>query len=77
MHIRFLETVESERPGFPFTAGQIISVATPTKQMLAWLRSSRAVVLRQENDEELAVAPEPVEVAVLTKRGPRAKRHAR
>lgn len=75
MLIRFLETLESERPGLPFQAGQIINVATPTDEMLAWLRSSRAVVISQDNEDEVAVAPEPVEIAV-TRRG-RRSRHAR
>ncbi len=75
MLIQVLETIESERPGFPFTAGQILNVVTPTKQMLAWLRSSRAVVLRHDLEGEVADAPEPIETAV-TQRAPKAKRHA-
>ena len=79
MLIRFLETCESERPGLPFQAGQIIDVATPTDTMLEWLRSSRAVILRQASDEEeYAVEPAPVETAVttLTRKERRRLRHA-
>lgn len=60
MRIRFLQTVPSENPHFPFQAGQTIVVSRPTKAITAALGDGRAVVLP---DPDL---PDP-EHAVVTK----------
>ena len=56
MTIRFLETVDSGTPSFPFMPGQVISVAVPTEQMLASLREGRAEVLGDVTPERATVA---------------------
>lgn len=71
MRLKFLQTVESSAPGFPFQAGQTIHVSKLTAEMRQWVKDGRAVVLPEI--PETPAAPEG-ERAVL----PRAKdRHVR
>lgn len=56
MTIRFLETVDSGTPSFPFMPGQVISVAVPSEQMLASLRDGRAEVLGDITPEQATVS---------------------
>jgi hypothetical protein len=54
--IRFLQTVSSEAPGFPFQAGQQIEVAVPSAYLLGLCDGVRAVIVRTD-DTERAVMP--------------------
>lgn len=62
MKIRFLRTIATARGGF--RVGQVIEVAEPTPDMLAWLTplpdgTRRAEVVR-EDDADLLTATAPV-----------------
>jgi hypothetical protein len=51
---------ESDAPGFPFRAGQVIDVAEPTSMMLRWLEPGpdgerQAEVVKEELRDEMAV----------------------
>jgi hypothetical protein len=54
--IRFLQTVPSENPDYPFTAGQVITVAAPSPFLLSLLDGVRAEVVKGL-DEQLAIEP--------------------
>jgi hypothetical protein len=56
MTIRFLQTIASQNPEFPFQAGQIITVAAPSEFILSLVDGVRAEVLRVDTTER-AVAP--------------------
>jgi hypothetical protein len=56
MTIRFLQTVQSGNPEFPFVAGQLISTTAPSPFLLDLLDGVRAEVVKDE--DERAVAPE-------------------
>jgi hypothetical protein len=58
MTIRFLQTVPSENPEFPFQAGQVISVACPSRYLLSLIDGVRAYAIKTD-DTERAVAPKP------------------
>ena len=75
MTIRFLQTVASEHPEFPFMAGQVIEVACPSPYLLELLDGVRAEVVRTDASERAIAAPDaiPEPVAVKSTR----KRHAK
>jgi len=59
--IRFLATVPSQSPDFPFTAGQTIDMPELTRDVRAALVDGRAVRL---DEPEAAVMGAPPDVAV-------------
>jgi hypothetical protein len=61
MVIRFLQTVPSENPDYPFMAGQVIAVACPSTFLLSLLDGKRAEVVRTDATER-AIEP-PIERA--------------
>jgi hypothetical protein len=75
MTIRFLQTVESENPGFPFMAGQVITVPAPSPYLLSLLDGVRAEVVPTDDTERAVVPaleqPEPVTVKGRRTRGRR------
>lgn len=73
MLIRFLQTVASEHPEFPFMAGQVISVAAPSSFLLALLDGVRAEVVKGL-DEEQAVAPVEEQPEPMRRKGRRRAR---
>lgn len=56
MTIRFLQTVASGAPGYPFQAGQTIEVAVPSDYLLDLCDGIRAVIVKTDETER-AVAP--------------------
>lgn len=58
MLIRFVRTVDSDAPGFPFRMGQIIDVPTLTERMRACLRDGSAVLLHDVPERAVVAAPE-------------------
>lgn len=48
MRLRFLDTVPSDHPSYPFLAGQIIAVDRLTPLMRRWLLDGRARLLDPE-----------------------------
>jgi hypothetical protein len=61
--IRFLQTVPSEHPDFPFMPGQVINVPAPSPSMQQALRGGLAEIVRAEDERAEAPAvesPEPV-----------------
>lgn len=62
MTIRFLQTVASENPAYPFQAGQIITVAAPSAYLLSLLDGVRAEVVKADLERAVDVAPEQPEV---------------
>ena len=72
MVIRFLQTVASEHPEFPFIAGQVITVACPSPFLLSLVDGVRAEAVPTDPTERAIEPqrrqPEPV-------RGRRAKGH--
>jgi hypothetical protein len=75
MTIRFLQTTQSGTPGFPFLAGQVITIEGPIPASFrAALESGLAELVRDADDaaEDLAVeAPLPETAIVSRKRGRR------
>ncbi len=69
MTLRFLDTLPSSNPDFPFQPGQIIHLPRLTPEMQRWVKDGRAQLIREE--PELATVA-PVERAVQP-RGKRAK----
>jgi hypothetical protein len=69
MTIRFLQTVQSENPAFPFMAGQVIHVPAPSPFLLGLVDGVRAEAVKTDSVERAVVdeleTPEPV----LVKRG--------
>jgi hypothetical protein len=64
--IRFLQTVESSAPGYPFMPGQVISgLSRLTPEQRQWIRDGRAELVGEE--PELATVG-PVARAVSRKR---------
>ena len=68
MQIRFLQTVPSENPNFPFVAGQTITVTEPSRFMLDLIDGVRAIVIRSD-DTERAIAPDDEQPEPKRKRG--------
>jgi len=68
MQIRFLQTCPSESPGFPFVAGQTITVSNPSDFLLSMLDGVRAVIIRSDETER-AVAPTDEQPEPKRKRG--------
>jgi hypothetical protein len=64
MRLRFLQTTASDRPEFPFQAGQIIEVSSRlTPEMLRWLKEGVAIAL--EDAAEAATLGEPAASAIV------------
>jgi hypothetical protein len=72
MTLKFLETVPSECPEFPFQAGQVITVKRLTAELKRWIARGAAVVL--EDDPETAALGEPLEQATEPRPRPRGPR---
>lgn len=51
MTIRFLQTLDSGVPNYPFMAGQIVRVAQPTPSMLAYLQRGYAEAVKDDEPE--------------------------
>jgi hypothetical protein len=72
MTIRFLQTVQSENPSFPFMAGQVIDVPVPSPYLLSLLDGVRAEAVKSDGIERAVVdggeTPEPVPVKRRRKR---------
>jgi len=66
VQIRFLELTPSDAPGFPFVAGQVISLPRLTSAAREWIKSGRAVVLPEPGDEAAVMGAAP-ETAVLSR----------
>jgi hypothetical protein len=64
MTIRFLQTVDSEIPGYPFTAGQVITVPAPSPRLIDLLSAGLAEAVSDDCTERAeapaAARPEPV-----------------
>jgi hypothetical protein len=80
MKIRFLRTTASASPGYPFQAGQVIDVADPTPQMLAWLErqadGSQIAEVVRESDGERAVIETGERAVTVSQSGRRGRRGA-
>jgi hypothetical protein len=64
--IRFLQTVESLAPGYPFWPGQVIDVVSPPPELLPAINDGRAEVLRDSgSDDEVALASVAETTAVI------------
>ena len=70
MTIRFLQTVASEKPDFPFMAGQIIEVSAPSEYLLSLLDGIRAEVVPTD-DSERAIAPDAEQPEPVRQKGRR------
>jgi hypothetical protein len=77
MTIRFLQTVASENPAFPFQAGQVIDVPAPSGYLLSLCDGIRAEVVRTDDTEHAVLAPaEQPEPRILHRsKGRRARVH--
>lgn len=71
MTIRFLQTVASETPDYPFQAGQTITVAAPSRFLLSLCDGVRAEIVK--TDDERATMPAPMTPEPVRAKG-RAKR---
>jgi hypothetical protein len=64
--IRFLQTVASDNPEFPFQAGQVITVERPSAYLLSLLDGVQAEVVPVDDTEraveQVAEQPEPARV---------------
>jgi hypothetical protein len=74
MQIRFLTTIPTEHGAFH--CGQVIDVAEPTPQMLAWLEvlpdgTRRAEVVREAAVEDVELATVAMPERAVVKRGKR------
>ena len=70
MQIRFLQTVPSENPDFPFQAGQLVTTTAPSTYLLSLIDGIRAIVVRSD-DTERAVARTDEQPEPARKRGRR------
>lgn len=57
MRLRFLQTVPSLEPEYPFMAGQVITTPKLTPEMHRWVQAGWAEVMRGEQPELATVAP--------------------
>jgi hypothetical protein len=73
MTIRFLQTVQSENPEFPFVAGQVIDVPVPSPFLLNLLDGVHAEAVKDE--DERAVAPETEQPEPVPVRRRRRRKH--
>lgn len=73
MTIRFLQTVASEHPDFPFMAGQVITVPVPSPFLLSLLDGVRATCV-PDDGEERAVAPPDEQPEPVKAKGRRSSR---
>jgi hypothetical protein len=64
VRLRFLVTTASQRPEFPFQAGQEIVLTGLTPEVQSWLRGGLVVVVPEESEAAVVV---PTERAVLPK----------
>jgi hypothetical protein len=62
--VRFLETMPSSAPGFPFMPGQVIVVSKLTPEMQRWLSKGQIELMPEEPE---AAVEGHVERAVLPK----------
>jgi len=62
MTLRFLQTIASSHPEYPFQAGQIIRTEKLTAEMKRWVKEGRAVVVPESS--EAAVVEEPERAVV-------------
>lgn len=58
MQLRFLETLPSSNPGYPFQPGQTISLPRLSAEMQRWVREGRAELLKDEPEQTVEIAPE-------------------
>lgn len=68
MQIRFLHTTESAAPGYPFQAGQVITLTKLTAEARRWIADGLAELVRE--DGEVPTLP-AIERAVTTRKGRR------
>ena len=58
MDLRFLQTVESSAPEYPFQAGQVIrDLPRLSPEMRQWIRDGLAELVRDEEPTTAVVAP--------------------
>lgn len=70
MVIRFLQTVASENPDYPFHAGQVITVACPSPYLLSLVDGIRAEAIPTDSTER-AIMPTPQQPEPIRARGRR------
>lgn len=68
MVIRFLQTVASEHPEFPFQAGQVIAVACPSRFLLSLVDGVRAEAVPTDETER-AILPAPQQPEPMRRKG--------
>jgi len=73
MLIRFLQTVASENPDFPFMAGQVIAIPVPSPYLLGLLDGIHAEAVATD-DTERAVMPTPTQPEPTRRKGRRRAR---
>ncbi len=66
MVLRFLQTVPSANPEYPFQAGQIISCPQLSAEMKRWLKAGLVVLLPESL--EAAVQPETERAVAVERR---------
>jgi hypothetical protein len=69
MTIRFLQTVPSQNPEYPFQAGQIIYMAAPSGFLLQFVDGIRAIAIPEDQEERAVEAPADRPEPVRRKRG--------
>lgn len=78
MQIRFLQTVASENPAFPFQPGQVITVASPGPFLQRVLDSGAAEIVRIDETERAIEPPSmPAEAQMALGRNRGARMHAK
>jgi hypothetical protein len=70
MTIRFLQTVPSENPEFPFQAGQVISLPVLPSYLRDHIKAGRAVLVTEDRIER-AITPDPEYAEPVRVRGRR------
>jgi hypothetical protein len=73
MVIRFLQTVASENPDYPFMAGQVITVTCPSPWLLSLVDGIRAEAVPTDETER-AIEPLPQRSEPVRGKGRRASR---
>lgn len=58
MKVRFLRTLASSNPEYPFQPGQIIVVPKLTLEMKGWLRDGAIQILPEPDEAAVVAAPE-------------------
>ena len=67
MRLRFLETVASDRDGYPFMAGQMINLPRLDDRARLWIQRGLVQVLPDE--PEYAIVGPPERAVTMRKRG--------